>query len=137
MALVMFGAGCMGGSNVCPNGPVEVERLRRSKAPYFWVGRTFDGLDLTHTEAYGDASKTVASLIYGRCEVAGGWFKDGAPPLELQHRLCGDELIVVIFVGAEPKPGRAARAEISPANERRGPPSEPRTAVGQSLPCYA
>jgi hypothetical protein len=83
----------------------DLGRFEKSEKPYFYVGRSFDGLRLRHVQPY-DAG--VASLVYGTCDPPpeGGC----PPPLELQHRLCRGRVTVVIYVGADPKPGRAARA---------------------------
>src|ERR1043166_2309001 len=99
-ACVVFLAACGAG------GRPNLTDFKNSREPYYFVGPSFDGLRLTHVEPYNAAG--VASFIYGTCEpTADG----GCPaPLELQHRLCRGRVTVVIFTGADPKPGRAARA---------------------------
>jgi hypothetical protein len=127
-------SGCSVG-HLLPAHSADLEKLERSNKPYFFVGRTFDGLELTHTETYETADDNTATLVYGDCEPVGD---DGgcAPPLELQHRLCGDELAVVIYVGVDRKPGRAARAAnaLRPVNDaaRR---IEPDVAFDRAPPC--
>lgn len=102
MACVGSLAACR--STVSESRPVDLGRLTSSSLPYYYVGRSFDGLQLTHAESYHSG---VANLIYGTCEPR----PDGCPPpLALQHRLCRGRATVVIFVGVNPKPGRAARA---------------------------
>lgn len=112
--------------------PPELATVRASQLPYFFVGESFDGLDLTHVSPYD--TQGVAFLIYGTCEASG----DGgcAPPLELQHRMCGGRVGIVIYVGAEPKPGRAARAAKALRPLSRGARGmEPKVAFDRAPPC--
>ena len=87
------------------SGVPDLTKYETSRQPYYYVGRSFDGLRLSSVEPYRAG---IASIFYGTCKPS----PDGGcpPPLELQHRLCGGRLTVVIYVGANPKPGRAARA---------------------------
>jgi hypothetical protein len=86
-------------------GAPELGNVETSNEPYYFVGPWFDGLRLSHVEPY---ERGVADIAYGTCEPPpeGGC----APPLDLQHRLCLGRVTVVVFVGANAKPGRAARA---------------------------
>lgn len=90
----------------CGGSAGDLTSVEGSSLPYFWAGSSFDGLELEHVEPYDETG--VAFLVYGTCEPS----SDGGcpPPLELQHRRCGPRVTVVIFVGADPEPGRAARA---------------------------
>ena len=54
----LFSAGCSDGRSL------RLDDLRNSKAPYFYVGRSFDGLPVTHVERY---HRGVATLVYGTC----------------------------------------------------------------------
>jgi hypothetical protein len=85
----------------CSNGSLDVNDLRNSDAPYYYVGESFDGLRITHVERY---QRGEATLIYGDCKARSD--EGCAPPLELQHRLCHARVTVVIFASN----GRAARA---------------------------
>jgi len=100
--LVLFAvvtAGCSSG------GSVSVDDLKQSSAPYYYVGSSFDGLDVSHVERY---QRGVANIIYGTCEA--GDDEGCPPPLALQHRLCNGRVTVVIFVGQGARGGSAARA---------------------------
>jgi hypothetical protein len=79
--------------------------LKDADAPYYYVGPSFDGVEISHVERY-DAG--VADIVYGTCQA--GDDEGCAPPLQLQHRLCRDRVTVVIFVGQGAKRGSAARA---------------------------
>ncbi len=118
------------GSNGAGIAP-ELAKLRKSRQPYYYVGRSFDGLRLVHVERYDGG---VANLIYGTCDA--GDDQGCAPPLALQHRLCRGRVTVVIFVGANPKPGRAARAQhaLRPLS-RGGRQLTPDVAFDRSPPC--
>ena len=109
-AAIVVGLVCVLGIVACGGGGgVSVTQLKRSDKPYFWLGTSFDGLNLTHAEPYGTGhDRGVADLIYGDCHASGD--AGCAPPLDLQHRLCRGTLTIVIFVGTDPTPGRAARA---------------------------
>jgi hypothetical protein len=85
----------------CSDGGSDVDDLRSSEAPYYYVGQSFDGLKISHVERYQDG---VATLIYGTCKARGD--EGCAPPLELQHRLCHGIVTVVIFANKR----RAIRA---------------------------
>jgi hypothetical protein len=87
------------------SGGLDLGKYENSRKAYFYVGRSFDGLRLSNVQPYQGG---VAEIIYGTCKPP----PDGGcpPPLELQHRLCRGRVTVVIYIGANPKPGRAARA---------------------------
>jgi hypothetical protein len=109
----------------------ELAKLRESRQPYYYVGRSFDGLRLVHLEPYGGS---VANFIYGTCKA--GDDHGCAPPLALQHRLCRGRVTVVIFTGANPKPGRAARAGQALRPLSRGAREvTPDVAFDRSPPC--
>jgi len=94
-ACTAFATGCSSGSSL------KVDNLRNSKAPYYYVGRSFEGLKISYVERYRGG---VASIIYGTCHASSD--QGCAPPLELQHRLCDGRVTVVIFANR----GRATRA---------------------------
>lgn len=118
---------CLPGGSGVPN----LAKYEESPQPYYYVGRSFDGLRISNLRPYAGG---VASIFYGNCTPP----HDGGcpPPLELQHRLCRGRLTVVIFVGANPKTGRAARAArvLRPLSEgARG--RKPLVAFGRAPVC--
>ena len=94
----LFSAGCSDGRSL------RLDDLRNSKAPYFYVGRSFDGLPVTHVERY---HRGVATLVYGTCTARSD--QGCAPPLELQHWLCQGRVTVAIFADRA-RASRAAKA---------------------------
>jgi hypothetical protein len=110
-ALVAAGCGAAGG----------LDELKGSGKPYFYVGTSFDGLDLTHVDI---PTGKVASFIYGEppCEPTDD---SGCPsPLEIQNRTCGDGRVVVVLYGYDGHPSKAAQAlrPLNDAGRRAGPP---------------
>ena len=64
----------------CASGSVDLSEYRRPEVPpTYWLGETFEGLELT--DAHGGPEGPT--FVYGTCESSsnGGC----APPLELQH----------------------------------------------------
>lgn len=120
------------GSSGTGGSAPDLTKFKDSRQPYYYVGLSFDGLRLTHAESYDAAG--VAFLAYGTCKPPPD---GGCPaPLELQHRLCRERVTVVIFTGANPKPGRAARAAhaLQPLSKgARG--VTPELAFDRSPPC--
>jgi hypothetical protein len=113
------------------DGSPSVGDLNDADAPYYYVGRTFDGFEVSDVQQY-DAG--VAEIVYGTCRASND--EGCAPPLELQHRLCRGQVTVVIFVGQEAKTGSAARAAeaLRPLSKgARG--REPNVAFDRSPPC--
>lgn len=124
---------CASALAACGGDGPDLASFESSSEPYFYAGRSFDGLDLTHVEPYETG---VGFLIYGTCAASSD--TGCAPPLELQHRMCGNRLTVVIFVGTDPKPGRPARAAKALVPISRGAKGvRPRLAFGNSPPCWA
>jgi hypothetical protein len=68
-ALVVSLSACGGDSGV------DIDELRASGAPLYWLGEEFDGLPLVHASARG--------FIYGDCDPSTD--TGCAPPLQLQH----------------------------------------------------
>jgi hypothetical protein len=101
IANTLLAAGCSSGDR-----SVSVDGLRKTDAPYYYVGSSFDGFQLSHVQRYRDGQ---AGIFYGTCQVTGS--EGGcALPLELQHRLCHGIVTVSIFVGQGAKRGSARRA---------------------------
>jgi hypothetical protein len=117
LASVAFLSACGSDGTGVPN----LAKYEASRQPYYYVGRSFDGLSLSKVQPY---QAGIASIFYGTCKPPPD---GGCPaPLELQHRLCRGRLTVVIYVGANPEAGRARRAAhaLRPLSEgaRRGKP---------------
>ena len=93
-------AGCTSGDR-----SVNLDSLKSADAPYYYVGSSFDGYDVSYVARYRAGT---ASIIYGTCHAG----SDGGcpPPLEIQHRLCFGVVTISIFVGQGAKSGSARRA---------------------------
>lgn len=93
-------AGCTSGDR-----SVNLDGLTNADAPYYYVGSSFDGYDVSYVARYRAG---MASIIYGTCHAGsnGGC----PPPLEIQHRLCFGVVTISIFVGQGAKSGSARRA---------------------------
>jgi hypothetical protein len=87
------------------NRSVKLDDLRDAEAPYYYVGPSFDGYDVSYVSRY---SAGTASIIYGNCNA--GDDEGCPPPLEVQHRLCQGVVTISIFVGRGAKRGSARRA---------------------------
>ena len=99
-ACTLFAVGCTSGGR-----STKLNDLRNADAPYYYVGSSFDGHDVSYVAKYRAGT---ASIIYGTCRTG----SDGGcpPPLEIQHRLCHDVLTISIFVGQGAKRVSARRA---------------------------
>jgi hypothetical protein len=93
-------AGCTSGHR-----SVNLDELRNAEAPYYYVGRSFDGYDVSDVLPYRAGE---ASILYGTCEQPSGEGGCG-PPLQLQHRLCLGVVTISIFAESGTA-GRAAKA---------------------------
>ena len=105
-ACTVAGAGCSSGDDRSLN----LDDLRNAEAPYYYVGSSFEGHDVSYIYRYRAGE---ASIDYGTCEPpdTGLFGEGGCPvPLVLQHRLCHGVVTVSIFVGQGAKPGSANRA---------------------------
>jgi len=107
LAVALTGCGAM--STRVPHGPVDLDGIQADSRPYFWVGESFGGLDLTYAERYNGR---FASFIYGTCETSGGLFAEGgcAPPPEIQNVRCSDGSVTVAIFGRHRLAARAAKA---------------------------
>ena len=100
LTCTVVAAGCSSGDR-SPN----LDELRNAKAPYYYVGSSFDGYEVTDVLPYRAGT---ASIIYGTCDTSGD---GGCPPqLEIQHRLCLGVVTISIFVGQGARSGSARRA---------------------------
>lgn len=125
-AAVAIAGGLLAGCSA--DHSLRVGDLRSAKAPYFYVGRSFDGLAITHVERY---HRGVATFVYGTCKARSD--EGCAPPLELQHWLCHGKVTVAIFADR----GRASRAAKALRPLSRGA-SGRRPAISYNLgaPCF-
>jgi hypothetical protein len=134
LTLVSLLAACGGGSVRVPDGPVRLAEMRADSRPYYWVGDSFNELELTHAEPY---EGRFANVIYGTCEVPTGLFAEGgcAPPLSVQNVLCEDGSVNVALFGDGG--GRAARAAkaLRPLNEAARRAGAPTLSFDRSLLC--
>lgn len=98
-ASTVAAAGCTSGDQ-----SVNLDDLRNAEAPYYYVGRSFEGDEASFISRYRDHQ---ASILYGTCHAG----DDGgcAPPLEIQHSLCLGVVTISIF-GNRGKAQRAAEA---------------------------
>lgn len=122
-------AGCTSGDQ-SPN----LDDVRDAEVPYYYVGPSFDGFEVTHVQPYREGT---ADILYGTCEPPGD--EGGCPlPLELQHRLCHGVVTVSIFVGQGAKRGSAKRAAraLRPLSEgARVRTEEPVIVFDHGVPC--
>jgi hypothetical protein len=110
LACAALVAGCTSGDR-----SASLDDLGKADTPYYYVGWSFDGFELSHVERYRD---DVASILYGTCDAP----SDGGcpPPLELQHTLCHGRVRISIFVGQGAKRGSARRAAAAPRPLSKG-----------------
>jgi hypothetical protein len=117
VASVFLLVSCGGGSVTVPSGPVRLAEMRADSRPYYWVGESFNGLELTYAEPYNGRFGNVG---YGTCEAPTGLFAESACalPLQVQNVLCADgSATVALFSDGG---GRSARGEGAAPTERGG-----------------
>jgi hypothetical protein len=111
-------------------GKSDLEALRDSAQPYFYVGTSFDGLDLT---AVDNPPGRLVTLIYGTCEA--GDDAGCTPPLEIQNKTCATgETAVTIFADGNGRASRAAEA-LTPLNAAAGRAERPPITFDRSPAC--
>jgi hypothetical protein len=101
-ALAIALAGC---------GGVDLDQLRNDSRPYYWLGKAFHGLPLTHAEPYITGR---ASFIYGDCEAKSDM--GCAPPLEVQNVRCASGAAMVTIYGRRQLADHAS-GSLRPLNE--------------------
>lgn len=134
LACALLLAACGGGIATGPDGPVQLTEMRADTRPYYWVGASFDGLELTYARPY---SGRFGTLMYGTCELPTGFFADGgcAPPLQVQNVLCVDgTATVALFSHGGGRAARAARA-LRPLNAAARQAGSPRVTFDRSVLC--
>jgi len=92
-------------------GGVDIDELKSDPRPYFWLGKSFEGLPLTHSEHY---VRGRASFIYGDCEATSDM--GCAPPLEVQNVRCASGAAMVTMYGSRRTVDRATRS-LRPLND--------------------
>jgi len=103
LLLAAFAVGC--------GGRVQLDGLRKSDAPVYWLGSSFEGLELTYADTWGGDG---ALLVYGSCEPSGGFLGDAGCTPPLQLRSCSGSDGVSLF-GGQTLMRRAAK-ELRPLN---------------------
>jgi hypothetical protein len=101
-ACTVAATGCSSGDD----RSLTLDDLRNAEAPYYYVGSSFEGHDVSYIFRYRAGE---ASIDYGKCEPpSSGLFGEGGcpVPLQLQHRLCLGVVTISIFGN----PGIARRA---------------------------
>jgi hypothetical protein len=94
---------CAVGATGCSSGDdrsLNLDDLRNTEAPYYYVGSSFEGHDVSYIYRYRDGE---GSIDYGTCEPpSSGLFGEGGcpVPLQLQHRLCLGVVTISIFGNA-------------------------------------
>jgi hypothetical protein len=92
-ACTVAATGCSSGDDRSLN----LDDLRNADAPYYYVGSSFEGHDVSYIYRYHAGE---ASIDYGTCEPpSSGLFGEGGcpVPLQLQHRLCLGVVTISIF----------------------------------------
>lgn len=106
-ACTVAATGCSSGDDRSLN----LDDLRNADAPYYSVGSSFDGYDVSDVLRY---RADEASILYGTCKQPSG--EGGcAPPLQLQHRLCLGVVTISIF--AERDIARRAAKALRPLSK--------------------
>jgi hypothetical protein len=133
LASLTFVGGC-GGSRTVPDGPVRLAEMQSDERPYYWLGDSFEGLQLTAAWPY---EGRFGSVVYGTCEAPTGLLRDGgcAPPLEVQNVLCRDGRAgVALFAGGGGLAARAAKA-LRPLNRAAAAAGKPVVTFDRSARC--
>lgn len=107
-ACTVAAAGCSSGDDRSLN----LDDLRNAEAPYYYVGSSFEGHDVSYIYRYRAGE---ASIDYGTCEPpSSGLFGEGGcpVPLQLQHRLCLGVVTISIF--GNPDIARRAAKSLRP-----------------------
>jgi hypothetical protein len=134
VASVFLLVSCGGGSVTVPSGPVRLAEMRADSRPYYWVGESFNGLELTYAEPYNGRFGNVG---YGTCEAPTGLFAESACalPLQVQNVLCADgSATVALFSDGGGRSARAAKA-LRPLNEAARRAGAPRVTFDRSVLC--
>ena len=106
IAIALVAAGC--------GGHVQLDKLRDSEVPVWYLGTSFEGYELTYADTDGVVNRVL--VVYGTCDPPGGFMSDGGcvPPLELST--CAGSDTVVIYGDGHGLDLRAAKA-LRPLND--------------------
>ena len=123
----MFAVGAF--VSACGGSRVPLDKMRDDSRAYYWVGKSFAGLELTYAETY---QGRFATLIYGTCEPP----SDGgcAPPLEIQNVRCTSGSVTVTIFGRARLAARAEKA-LRPLNEAARNADTPIVSFDRSMLC--
>jgi hypothetical protein len=124
-AVGVLTAGC-GGSSVVPNGPVDLDKLRDSKIPVFYLGPSFSGHELSYADT---PSEKRALVTYGTCKAPAGG--NCSPPLEIQTCLSSK---TVAMVGRQTLAERAS-SDLRPLNNAAKKIAKPHLKINEGLGC--
>jgi hypothetical protein len=106
----------------CGGGHMQLDKLRESKVPVWYLGSSFEGNELTYADFDGVPERVL--VVYGDCDPPGGFFSDGGcvPPLELTT--CAGSDTIVIYGDGHGLDRRAAKAlrPLNGAAQRVGKP---------------
>jgi len=113
IAIAAVAAGC--------GGHVELDKLRESKVPVWYLGTSFEGHELTYADTDGVADRVL--VVYGSCDPPGGLFSDGGcvPPLELTSCAGSDTVVIYGAHGLDVRASEALRP-LNAAAQRIGKP---------------
>jgi hypothetical protein len=129
-ACTLAATGCGSGDDRSLN----LDDLRNADAPYYYVGRSFDGYDVSDVLPYRAGE---ASILYGECkQPSSGLFGEGGcgPPLQLNHRLCLGVVTISIF--AERDTARRAAKALRPLSKgARARTQKPVVVFGYGVSC--
>jgi hypothetical protein len=108
----------------------HLDELKSDDRPYYWVGESFDGFELTHAETYAGRFST---FVYGSCKAPRG--EGGCtPPLEVQNARCRSGSVNVAIFGRHGLAERAANA-LRPLNAAARRAGKPLISFDRSLLC--
>ena len=120
-AIAVIAAGC--------GGTASVDEMKTGSRPYYWLGKSFRGLPLTHAEPYVGGR---ASFIYGDCEAKSDM--GCAPPLEIQNVVCSSGSVGVTIYSSGTLADRAKGA-LRPLNAAAREAGTPPVIVDEGTRC--
>jgi hypothetical protein len=124
LAATAVAAGCTSGHR-----SVNLDELRKADAPYYYVGPSFDGDDVSYVSRYRAGE---ANVVYGTCKA--GDDQGCSPPLALQHRLCLGVVTISIF-GNSGNARRAAAALRPLSSGARARTTKPVVVFDRGVSC--
>ncbi len=103
--------------------PPDLSELRQApRPPLYFLGTSFEGVQLRHAEA----RDRFASFVYGDCELPVSIDPGGcAPPLEIQNVACDSRTTAVAIFGHDRRQMRRAAEALRLVNRPRPLPRRP------------